>query len=333
MSKPLACPFVPRYTVSWSVERLVAKREEDATAREDLRAGLEAKARRLLVAKREEDATARFSLRLPEDLRAKLEDKARRHGISLNAEMVLLLNDALHQEQIERIVFGRHCQTLTIMAQVINGLEKVDGKRLEEDFRNIMQTAAEVVIRFMENAPAAFASGEYPGGLRDRIDATIVQMLRPFGELLPPQDVEALRAAADPNPTEEELVSEEHFGDEPSPPPYTEPHEEEPEKEREEEPSEEEYAQAQVAFEAHVASAAPGRLHPWDTLEDADKKTWVNVVRTITKGAPPLDTHIEALRAKLASLEAEPASLDASPQRDQNPPAEQESPANKDADN
>jgi hypothetical protein len=157
----------------------------------------------MLVAKREEDATARFSLRLPENLRAQLEAKARLRGISLNAEMVLLLNDALHQEQIERIVFGRHYGTLIMIAQVINGLEKVEGKKLEEDFRNIMRTAADVVIRFMENAPAAFASSEYPVGIRDRIDTMIVQMLTPIGKLLPllpcendpnPPFIEALRA-------------------------------------------------------------------------------------------------------------------------------------------
>jgi len=52
------------------------------------------------MSKRGGDAIVRLSLRIPEHLRARLETEARRHGISLNAEMVLGLQRAAVAEGV-----------------------------------------------------------------------------------------------------------------------------------------------------------------------------------------------------------------------------------------
>jgi hypothetical protein len=135
-----------------------------------------------------------------------LETEAKRHGISLNAEMVVLLESALYQSQIEsqigRTVFGSDSKyaLFSVLGQVIHGIENLEGKKWEDDFRNILRTAVEIVIRFWENGAVFVVAGEYPGGIRDAIDVAVVErMLKPFINAFPREDLEAVRASLLPS--------------------------------------------------------------------------------------------------------------------------------------
>ena len=104
------------------------------------------------MAERDESAKAQLKVRCPEPLRARLEASAKKHGFSLNSEIVLRLEGALFQSDIANTVFGDEDIFTTVygIAQMIRCFERFEGKKLKEDFNNILLRSVFTVIRFKQ---------------------------------------------------------------------------------------------------------------------------------------------------------------------------------------
>jgi hypothetical protein len=130
------------------------------------------------MAKRNETATAQLKVRLREPLRARIEADAKRLGHSLNTEIVRRLERAIYDDDLGHPIFGSEeiFAVVSAFAQVIRAYEIDSGKKIGEDF-SIYFKAIETIHRFLQAAPTMLASGEYPGGIRDIIDANAAQMI------------------------------------------------------------------------------------------------------------------------------------------------------------
>jgi hypothetical protein len=147
------------------------------------------------VANRSGTAKAQLKVRCPEPLRARLEASAKHHEWSLNSEIVLRLEGALFQGDIAKTIFGDEeiFAAVYVIAQVIRQVQKIEGKKLKDDFRNILQKSVDLVIRFTETARQAISNRENSGGMRDVNDAAIfAMMLQTLIDAVPPEDLESL---------------------------------------------------------------------------------------------------------------------------------------------
>jgi Arc-like DNA binding domain len=129
------------------------------------------------MAQRDEAAKAQLKVRCPEPLRARLEAEAARHGHSLNAEIVLQLQSALNHRELGQTIFGDEniFATVNLISYVIRGCEKLGGKKLREDFENILRKSVDVVILFMRTYESDKESGV---SFRDLIDSAVSVLLQ-----------------------------------------------------------------------------------------------------------------------------------------------------------
>jgi hypothetical protein len=127
---------------------------------------------------RDETAKAQLKVRLPAELRAKFEAEAKRHEHSLNAEVVLSLESALYYKEQGVTVFGNEdiFATVDTIAYLIRGFEKHDGKKLREDFENILRKSVEALISFMKVGQGSQKAGEY--SVRDGVSMAVAAMIQ-----------------------------------------------------------------------------------------------------------------------------------------------------------
>ena len=129
---------------------------------------------------RAKSATIDLKVRMKEPLRACIEEAAREHGVSMNAEIVNRLARTFREEETAYAIFGsklryRQMQLLAVTVQLI---EEQTGHKWTGDFET-----AEAIRTAFASFVDMFAKGEAPKGLH-RITADPYLGKRTFRELM-----------------------------------------------------------------------------------------------------------------------------------------------------
>lgn len=111
---------------------------------------------------RAKSATIDLKVRMKEPLRACIEEAAREHGVSMNAEIVNRLARTFREEETAYAIFGsklryRQMQLLAVTVQLI---EEQTGHKWTDDFET-----AEAVRAAFASFVEMFAKGEVPKGI------------------------------------------------------------------------------------------------------------------------------------------------------------------------